>query len=98
METAFTFLKATHHLRNHNGLIIDRYWRRQWLEQVNHYILILNQAPLMLSVNSMKYAITKFSAWNATNPTPKHITIFFGNDILFHQERVFFDAVPHDEQ
>jgi len=24
METAFTFFKATHHLRNHNGLNIDR--------------------------------------------------------------------------
>ena len=46
----------------------------------------------------MKYAMTKFNAWNATNPIPKHNTIFFGNDILFHQERVFFDVVLHDEQ
>lgn len=52
----------------------------------------------MLALSSIRYAKMKFNAWNAPKPTAKPITIFFGNERLFHHDRVFFDVVPHEEQ
>ena len=52
----------------------------------------------MLPLSSIRYAITKFNPWNATKPIPKQIAIFFGREILFHQDRVFIAVVPQDTQ
>ena len=52
----------------------------------------------MLAVRSIRYAMMKLTTWKPPKPTANPITIFFGNESLFHQDRVFFEGVAHDAQ